>query len=293
MQALDITRVSEGQRLREISEAQVASLMDSIADIGLLNPITVYPCEIQDGAVAMDGFGLIAGAHRLEACRRLGLAEIPAHVVELGELERQIAECDENLCGAKLSPSEKALFTKRRKQAYEALHPETRNGATGIGRDKVRQVGEANGAERFTADTAAKTGESERVVQRNAERGERISQEALEVIRGTDLDKGTYLDQIKKIPLSEQAKRARADLKDQRSQTGIQRRIAPKVADAPLDDVDALEAQVRALMTAWNKASREAREEFLGRIDKPVMDRGDADLSVPGFLRRDKQARAV
>lgn len=286
MPSVDIALVSDGQRLREISEAQVASLMESIADIGLLNPITVYPSEIQDGAVAVDGFGLIAGAHRLEACRRLGLAEIPAHVVELGELERQIAECDENLCGTKLTPSEKALFTKRRKQAYEALHPETRNGATGIGRDKVRQVGEANPAERFTADTAAKTGESERVVQRNAERGERISQEALEVIRGTDLDKGTYLDQIKKIPLSEQAKRARSDLKDQRSQTGIQRRIAPKVADEPLDDVDALEAQVRALMSAWNKASREAREEFLGRIDKPVMDRGDDDLSVPGFLRR-------
>ena len=284
MPSVDIALVSDGQRLREISEAQVASLMESIADIGLLNPITVYPSEIQDGAVAVDGFGLIAGAHRLEACRRLGLAEIPAHVVELGELERQIAECDENLCGTKLTPSEKALFTKRRKQAYEALHPETRNGENQ--HTRVRQFGEGSTAERFTADTAAKTGESERVVQRNAERGERISQEALEVIRGTDLDKGTYLDQIKKVPLSEQAKRARSDLKDQRSQTGIQRRIAPKVADEPLDDVDALEAQVRALMTAWNKASREAREEFLGRIDKPVMDRGDDDLSVPGFLRR-------
>lgn len=284
MPSVDIALVSDGQRLREISEAQVASLMESIADIGLLNPITVYPSEIQDGAVAVDGFGLIAGAHRLEACRRLGLAEIPAHVVELGELERQIAECDENLCGTKLTPSEKALFTKRRKQAYEALHPETRNGENQ--HTRVRQFGEGSTAERFTADTAAKTGESERVVQRNAERGERISQEALEVIRGTDLDKGTYLDQIKKVPLSEQAKRARSDLKDQRSQTGIQRRIAPKVADEPLDDVGALEAQVRALMSAWNKASREAREEFLSRIDKPVMDRGDDDLSVPGFLRR-------
>lgn len=284
MPSVDIALVSDGQRLREISEAQVASLMESIADIGLLNPITVYPSEIQDGAVAVDGFGLIAGAHRLEACRRLGLAEIPAHVVELGELERQIAECDENLCGTKLTPSEKALFTKRRKQAYEALHPETRHGENQHSRSC--QIGDSTSAERFTADTAAKTGESERVVQRNAERGERISQEALEVIRGTDLDKGTYLDQIKKVPLSEQAKRARSDLKDQRSQTGIQRRIAPKVADEPLDDVDALEAQVRALMSAWNKASREAREEFFARIDRPVMDRGDDDLSVPGFLRR-------
>lgn len=51
-----------------------------------------------------------------------GLAEIDAKVVSLGELERQIAECDENLAGPKLSPSEKALFTRRRQEAYEALH---------------------------------------------------------------------------------------------------------------------------------------------------------------------------
>ena len=43
-------------------------------------------------------------------------------------------------------------------KAYEALHPETKNGAIGNGREKVRQLGEATSADRFTADTAAKTG---------------------------------------------------------------------------------------------------------------------------------------
>jgi hypothetical protein len=55
----------------------------------------------------------------------------------------------------------------RRKELYVELHPETRNGATGGGHDQLRQVGEA--APRFTADTTAATGKSERAVQRDAE----------------------------------------------------------------------------------------------------------------------------
>jgi len=71
--------------------------------------------------------------------------------------------------------AERAIFTKRRKEAYEALHPETRNGATGNGRQKVRQLGEPTLPDRFTADTATKTGQSERSVQRDAHRGEKIA----------------------------------------------------------------------------------------------------------------------
>jgi hypothetical protein len=41
----------------------------------------------------------------------------------------------------------------------------------------------------------------------------------------------------------------------------------------PIDDYDAKEKQIAALMSAWNKASAEAREEFLARIDTPVFDR--------------------
>jgi hypothetical protein len=70
------------------------------------------------------------------------------------------------------------LFAKR-KGAYEAVHPETKNGATGKGRPKVRQVGEAK--DRFTADTAAKTGKPERTIQRDATRAKAL---------GPDLDPG-------------------------------------------------------------------------------------------------------
>lgn len=264
MQAIDIERITEGQRLRQISEAQVTAIMESIADVGLLNPITVYATKMFDGPNYVDGFGLIAGAHRLEACRRLGLVEIPAHVVELGDLERQIAECDENLCGTKLTASEKAMFTKRRKQAYEALHPETKHG----GDRKSDQV--ANFATRsYADDQAEKTGQSARTVRMDAERGERISTKALELLHGTALDKGVYLDQLKAIPdEADQVKKVRADLHERKA-SNISRRI---VRVEPLDDEDACEKQVAALMNAWNKAGREARERFLSMIDTPVMD---------------------
>ncbi|HQT59690.1 MULTISPECIES: hypothetical protein [unclassified Acidiphilium] len=54
---------------------------------------------------------------------------------------------------------------QRRKEAYEALHPETKHGAIGGGHDQSRQVGDSAKADRFTADTAARTGQSERSAQ--------------------------------------------------------------------------------------------------------------------------------
>jgi hypothetical protein len=107
---------------------------------------------------------------------------LPAGASSRPEVKRQIAEYGENLCSSSLTASEKALFTRRRKEAYEALHPETKptsEGGGGRNNATRRQLGE-DIAERFTADTAERTGESERTVQRNAERGEKIDVKALD-----------------------------------------------------------------------------------------------------------------
>jgi len=264
--------IEDGQRLRDLSEATVVALVNSISDVGLLNPITVYPRKLFRGGNQVDGYGLVAGLHRKVACERLGLAEIEANVVDLDDLDRQIAECDENLCGTQLSPSDRARFTKRRKDAYEAKHPEAKAGAI-----RARAANEAMGHDvddnvspAFTSDTAEKTGKDMRTVQRDASRGEKISAAALAKVKNTDLDTGKYLDTLKALPVTEQIKKVQADLKRPPA-----RKIV-RVADAPLDDDDARERQVAALMSAWNKASAEARQEFLARIDAPVFDRSAA-----------------
>lgn len=204
---IPVDMIENGQRLREISEAQVATLINSIADVGLLNPITVYPRQLYRGGVQVDGYGLIAGLHRKTAYERLGLVEIEANILDLPDLERQIAECDENLCAPQLSASERARFTKRRKEAYEALHPETRHG----GDRASRQLGDLE-AERFTENTAAATGQSERTVQRDAERGEKICDEALDLIKGTRFDNGAYLDRLKKLTQEKQVAAVKEDV---------------------------------------------------------------------------------
>src|SRR5687767_13116647 len=101
---IPIASVDAGNRLRAIDAAHLIAILDSVAEVGLLNPITVYRQESVDG----HGYGLIAGLHRLEACRRLGFTDIPAHIIGLSELQRQIAECDENLCGPNLTPADRA-----------------------------------------------------------------------------------------------------------------------------------------------------------------------------------------
>ena len=76
-----------------------------------------------------------------------------------------------------------ALFIKARMRVYLALHPETAQGARERGGRKGRQLGDDT-AKRFTADTAAKGGQSERKVQRDADHGEKIDEGVLK-FKGT------------------------------------------------------------------------------------------------------------
>jgi hypothetical protein len=98
------------------------------------------------------------------------------------------------------------------------------------------------------------------------------------MIRGTKLDTGTYLDKLKAMPGSDQYRAASRDLLHIRNQErqAQSARTKIKLADAPLNDDAAREKQVAALVSAWNRATAEAREEFLARIEQPVFDRGRA-----------------
>lgn len=78
----------------------------------------------------------------------------------------------------------------RRKEIYEALHPETRHG----GDRKSNQVDNLS-TRSFAEETALATGRDARSVRRDASRGEALG-EALEDIAGTSLDKGVELDAL-------------------------------------------------------------------------------------------------
>lgn len=142
--------VPEGRRALRNVEA----LAESIQEVGLLNPITL----------TMD-YRLIAGYHRLEACKRLGWGEIEANVRDLDGLRGELAEIDENLIRNELTALERGEELARRKEIYEAIHPETKSvrdrGGPGRGNKNER-----HDVASFSDDTASKVGQSPRTVQR-------------------------------------------------------------------------------------------------------------------------------
>jgi len=205
---------------RAIDETAVAGLVESIANVGLINPIRVR-------AVG-DRWEVIAGAHRLTACQQLGLADLSAIVVDDDDLHAELAMIDENLCRAELSPADRAKQTARRKAIYLLMHPET---AAGVAGAHASNRAQGNAAENFSVasfakDTAAKTGTTDRLVRLNVERGENVIDAALDIIRGTKLDTGSYLDKLKKLSPSEQVYAAKRDLNFHLSQEREKRRDA-------------------------------------------------------------------
>jgi ParB family chromosome partitioning protein len=196
---VQLSLIERGIRIRDIAPDRIAPLVESMGEVGLLNPISIRPYPVVRGGRSRSGYILVSGLHRLEAATRLGWQEIAATVTDLSGPDIILAECDENLCRADLSTAERALFTRCRKAAYLEKHPETKHGAIGNGREKSCQHDNSTPS-RFTADTAKKTGQSEATVQRDARRGKLIAPEVLNAVSRTKLDKGAVLDRIAREP---------------------------------------------------------------------------------------------
>jgi ParB-like chromosome segregation protein Spo0J len=188
---IDVTKVKVRPGRR--APTDIADLVRSIEQIGLLNPITITP-EYQ----------LIAGGRRLAAFKSLGRTEIRACMVDLSALGAELAEIDENLCRNELTVLERAEQMSRRKDIYEAIHPETRRGVAG---GKARQ-GKVNEMLSFADDTASKTRSSARTVQHEVQIAEQISEEVKQVIRGTPVE-DRKADLVKLAQIKDKAEQKR------------------------------------------------------------------------------------
>jgi len=116
---------------RAVSADKVKDLVKSIKEVGLINPITLT----HDNT-------LIAGAHRVQAFKDMGLMEIPYTYLEKGDsLLIELAEIDENLVRGELHFLEQGRVLERRKEIYEELYPETKHGGDRKSEDfKTNQI---------------------------------------------------------------------------------------------------------------------------------------------------------
>ena len=90
------------RRLRVLRPDRVAEIAESMQANGLLQPIVLRTGED-------NGFWLVAGRHRFEAAKLLKWDRIQATIYEGMDTDRaELAEIDENLIRAELSPIERA-----------------------------------------------------------------------------------------------------------------------------------------------------------------------------------------
>ena len=269
----EIGHISTMGRLRKADPKQVAGIAASIKEVGLLNPITVVPGKVIFNGQKIDGYQLVAGLHRLEACKGLGWADIPIVVLDLDEQRRIIAECDENLCGSVLTPTERATFTAKRKEAYEALHPEVRAHVAGAhASNRAQGNASANFAPAsFADDQASKTGQSKRTIQLDAERGTKVCQEALDILKGTKADTGVVLDMLKDMEPAAQVVAAYRE---------VQKRQEP-VKRSPSDDAQKARAS-KIDFDVKDRAAKEVAEIIAEHVPGEWWDGVKANLYAAG-----------
>lgn len=176
---IPITEIKIIPGRRKAVPSHIAELTKSIADVGLLNPITINEDRT-----------LIAGLHRLEAAKLLNWTEIDCTICDIDSTRAELAEIDENVIRQPLSDMELNRALTRRKELYEALHPET------IARNRPGHVSNHQGSsdklspeskvKSFVEDTAEKLGVSARTVERHLYLAEHLTPKVSEILKKMD-----------------------------------------------------------------------------------------------------------
>lgn len=102
---LEVDKLSpfKGHPFKMYTADRMAEMVESVKEHGVIAPILVRPNK--DG----EGYEIISGHNRVEACRRAGIKDIPATIRELDDDTAIIIMVDSNLRQRdKLLPSEKA-----------------------------------------------------------------------------------------------------------------------------------------------------------------------------------------
>jgi ParB family transcriptional regulator, chromosome partitioning protein len=227
MSFIDINRVNILPNRRPLNDQKVADLMESIKASGLLNPITLD-----------QNFNLVAGLHRLTACKLIGFQEIECHIITCQDKDHtRLAEIDENLIRSELDALERSELWLEREQILERMGLRAK-----VGDNQFTQKGGENISPppKTTLELAQEIGYTERTLQYGKQIARNIVPEVKEMIKATPIARNS----------SALLKIARAGSKER--QEAEQAEIAAEEAKAQ---------QKRAELERQKKLAAQAREK--------------------------------
>ena len=181
-----IADIVVGKERKTADVQRVKDLAQSIQAVGLLNPITISANN-----------ELIAGLHRLEACKSLGHDKVEVVQLSLDEIKREMATIDENLIRKHLTDLEVGDLLNRRDELLTALGVRAKAGHN--------QHKGKHGNIKTTKQIATEIGMGERNAQRKKQIAKNLNPEVKGKIMNTPLgNKVTALLEISKLPVKQQ-----------------------------------------------------------------------------------------
>lgn len=234
-----LRKLKAGDNRRPLDQAAVARLSESMKQLGLLQPISVY-------APSNDSVVLVAGRHRLEAAKALEWEEIEAVFVEGSDIDRQMQEIAENLHRSDLTVQERSDQVARWVDLVEA-------------KAKAAQVAHPGGKQPHEAGVS-KASRELGLTREHVQRSRKIaaiSPEAKEAARAAGFDDNqSKLLQVASEPPERQAAK-----------------VISLASEHPKDDYELSAEWRRSFERIWNKSPSPADRDWAKEwIDRPIMD---------------------
>lgn len=260
MPIVAIDKIRVGLNRRPVKEQKVAELMESIKANGLLNPITVD-----------QNFKLVAGLHRLTACKLLGFDQIECTIITCEDAEQaRLAEIDENLIRSELEVLERAELWLERDRILQKLNLRARPGDN----QHTPKGGEIiSPPVKTTLELAKEVGYTERTFQQGKQIARDIVPELKEVIKGTPIAKSTTAllkvaragskerEMAEKAEKAAQEAKARREQEEQAKLAAEARARQRELQLAALSSVSAQKEAKRAVKKVQRKVQQQQESE--------------------------------
>lgn len=272
------------------NDEDMAALVDSIREQGLITPITVRPKE--DGR-----YEIVSGHRRRKACEILNFETIKAVKTEISRDEAVIQMVDSNLQRSKILPSEKAFSYKMRLEAIKRLQREAKN----IGAPVVHPEDSVKSRDILASEVGENREQIRRYIRLTelipellelVDEGKIALRPAVELSYLDDIEQKALLDQIQLLdatPSHSQAKKMR-ELKEERG-------ISPDAIYSILSEVKSNQKDKREVNLSAIKASipsnvpYEKTEEYIAKAVKFYQKYSDKEEKIQKLLNKNKDAR--
>jgi ParB family chromosome partitioning protein len=253
IETVAIADIGTSKRLRPVDLDHARAIAFSIEQHGLINPITVRRTPAAKEGI----YTLIAGAHRLEASKMLGKAEILAIVVKSDREDAEAIEIAENFFRNDLSTIDRAAFGERFRDLWEKNVGPIKAG-------KKKQLG-PNLAPifegKFKEAVADRLGVSPSAAKRLHRIATGIHPTLRDKLRGTpEADNESFLLKLVKIGLDDHVRIAAAMDEGANVYTAISFTRTPK------ETVSGQDKLLNQFKAAWKQMDAETRQKALKAV---------------------------